>query len=564
MYFMSTGDFIQIALFLALLVGLAPLLGRYMAKVFMGERHMMQPILGWLERMVYGFAGVNPQKEQSWKGYLAALLLFNAVGFIFLLLMLLLQGVLPLNPQHLPSVKLWTAFNISVSFVTNTNWQSYGGEATLSYFSQMVGLGVQNFLSAATGLTVLIALIRGLSRRTSTDLGNFWVDLTRGTLYILLPLSIILSVLLVSDGVIQNFHSYVEVHTLEGATQLLPQGPAASQVAIKQLGTNGGGFFNANSAHPFENPTPFTNLLEMLSILIIGAALPFTFGRMVGSARQGRTLFGVMLFLFIVGLSVSLYAEYHAQAVPGAMMEGKEVRLGITNTILWSTSTTCASNGSVNGAMESISPLASLVAMVNMMLGEIIFGGVGSGLYGMLVFVLLTVFIAGLMVGRTPEYLGKKIDAFDIKMAMIAVLAPNFVALLFTAIAILIPSSSEYLGSGGPHGFSEMLYAFASAAGNNGSAFGGLNVSNSFYNIMTGLGMLIGRYGVIVPTLAIAGNLVQKKITPPSAGTFKTDNLLFAGLLVAVILVVGGLTFFPALTFGPIVEHMLMGAGVHF
>jgi K+-transporting ATPase ATPase A chain len=364
--------------------------------------------------------------------------------------------------------------------------------------------------------------------------------------------------------VVQNFHSYTTVQTLEGAHQLIPQGPAASQVAIKQLGSNGGGFFNANSAHPFENPTPFTNLLEMLSILLLAAALPFTYGKMVGNIRQGRIIFYVMLFLMLVGLGASLYSEYTSHAALGSMMEGKETRLGITNSIIWSVATTNASNGSVNAMMDSLSPLSGMVSMVNMMLGEVIFGGVGAGMYGMLVFVLLTVFIAGLMVGRTPEYLGKKIDAYDIKMAMIAVLAPNFVVLVFSAIAVSLSQGLGSLNNSGPHGFSEILYAFTSAAGNNGSAFGGLNANTPFYNIMIGLGMLIGRFGIIIPVMAIAGNLAQKKITPPSAGTFKTDNILFAGLLICVILIVGGLTFFPALALGPIVEHLLMNAGVTF
>lgn len=561
---MTTADFIQIAIYVGLLVVLAPLLGKYMARVFTGKKHFMLPALGWLERLCYRTIGVDSNKEQDWKSYLWALLLFNLFGFIFLFVLLMCQGFLPLNPQHLPSLDPFLAFNTTASFVTNTNWQSYGGENTLSYLSQMLGLGVQNFVSAATGFTVILALIRGLSRKSTTLLGNFWVDLTRSTLYVLLPLAIILSVALVSEGTIQNFNSYTEVHTLQGATQVIPQGPAASQIAIKQLGSNGGGFFNTNSSHPFENPTPFTNLLEMLSLLLLAAALPFTYGKMVGNIKQGRIIFGVMLVLFLAGLSLSMYSEYSAHAPHAAMMEGKETRLGLTNSILWSVSTTCASNGSVNAMHDSLSPLSGMVSMVNMMLGEVIFGGVGAGLYGILIFVFLTVFIAGLMVGRTPEYLGKKIDAYDIKMSMVAVLAPNFVVLVFSAIAVMLPSALTSLNNAGPHGFSEILYAFTSAAGNNGSAFAGLNANTPFYNTMIGLGMLIGRFGIIVPVMAIAGNLAQKKITPPSAGTFRTDNMLFAGLLITVILIVGGLTFFPALSLGPIVEHLLMNAGVTF
>lgn len=561
---MTTADFIQIAIYVGLLVVLAPLLGKYMARVFTGKKHFMLPALGWLERLCYRTIGVDSNKEQDWKSYLWALLLFNLFGFIFLFVLLMCQGFLPLNPQHLPGLDPFLAFNTTASFVTNTNWQSYGGENTLSYLSQMLGLGVQNFVSAATGFTVILALIRGLSRKSTTLLGNFWVDLTRSTLYVLLPLAIILSVALVSEGTIQNFNSYTEVHTLQGATQVIPQGPAASQIAIKQLGSNGGGFFNTNSSHPFENPTPFTNLLEMLSLLLLAAALPFTYGKMVGNIKQGRIIFGVMLVLFLAGLSLSMYSEYSAHAAHAAMMEGKETRLGLTNSILWSVSTTCASNGAVNAMHDSLSPLSGMVSMVNMMLGEVIFGGVGAGLYGILIFVFLTVFIAGLMVGRTPEYLGKKIDAYDIKMSMVAVLAPNFVVLVFSAIAVMLPSALTSLNNAGPHGFSEILYAFTSAAGNNGSAFAGLNANTPFYNTMIGLGMLIGRFGIIVPVMAIAGNLAQKKITPPSAGTFRTDNMLFAGLLITVILIVGGLTFFPALSLGPIVEHLLMNAGVTF
>lgn len=450
--------------------------------------------------------------------------------------------------------------------MTNTNWQGYAGETTLSYFVQMIGLTVQNFVSAATGIAVLLALVRGLSRKTSDKLGSFWTDITRSTLYILLPLSILFAVVLVGQGVVQNFKTYDTVQTLQGATQLIPQGPAASQIAIKQLGTNGGGFFNANSAHPFENPTPFSNFLEMLALLLIPAALTYTYGKMVGSTRQGWTIFMAMLILLLIGLSISLYAEYSSNPIFGKLplMEGKETRFGITNSVLWSTSTSAASNGSVIAMHDSLSPLAGMVAMINLMLGEIIFGGVGAGLYGIVIFVILTVFIAGLMVGRSPEYLGKKIQKFEVQMAIIAVLAPNIVILLFAAWASVSGPGLSSLNNAGPHGLSEILYAYSSAAGNNGSAFAGLNANTIFYNLTLGIGMLIGRFGIIIPVLAIAGSMVKKNITPTSAGTFHTDNWLFLGLLIAVILIVGGLTHFPALSLGPILEHLLMNNGVTF
>jgi K+-transporting ATPase ATPase A chain len=471
-----------------------------------------------------------------------------------------------LNPAHLQNVSWHSAFNTAVSFMTNTNWQGYAGETTLSFFVQMIGLTVQNFVSAATGIAVLLALIRGISRKTTDRIGNFWTDLTRSTLYVLLPLSIVLAVLLVGQGVVQNFKAHDTIQTIQGTEQIIPMGPAASQIAIKQLGSNGGGFFNANSAHPFENPTPFSNLLEMLAILLIPASLTYTYGKMVGSVRQGWIIFSVMMILLISGLAISLYAEYSANPVYGnlPLMEGKETRFGITNSVLWSTITTAVSSGSVNAMHASLSPLAGMVAMVNIMLGEVIFGGVGAGLYGMVIFIFLTVFIAGLMVGRTPEYLGKKIEALEVKMAILAILAPSFVILIFTAWASVSQAGLSSLYNAGPHGFSEMLYAFSSAAGNNGSAFAGLNANTVFYNLTLGAGMLIGRFGIIIPVLAIAGNLAGKKITPPSAGTFRTDNWLFIGLLIAVILIVGGLTFFPALSLGPIIEHLLLNSGITF
>ncbi|MCK9639483.1 MAG: potassium-transporting ATPase subunit KdpA [Prolixibacteraceae bacterium] len=563
---MTIQDFIQIILFFTLLIGLTPILGNFMYKVFTGSKHFMLPAFGWLERLTYKSSGINPDEETNWKSYTFNLLMFNLVGFIFVFLIQLFQAQLPLNPANLPNVSWHSAFNTSVSFMTNTNWQGYAGETTLSYFVQMIGLAVQNFVSAATGIAVLLALVRGLARKTTDQLGNFWTDLTRSTLHVLLPLSILFAVVLVGQGVVQNFKTYDTVQTLQGATQVIPQGPAASQIAIKQLGTNGGGFFNANSAHPFENPTPFSNLLELLAILLIPAALTYTYGKMVGSTRQGWTIFAAMLILLVVGLSISLYAEYSTNPIFGKLplMEGKETRFGITNSVLWSTSTSAASNGSVNAMHDSLSPLAGMVAMINLMLGEVIFGGVGAGLYGMVIFVILTVFIAGLMVGRTPEYLGKKIQKFEVQMAIIAVLAPNIVILLFAAWASVSSPGLSSLNNAGPHGLSEILYAFSSAAGNNGSAFAGLNANTVFYNLTLGFGMLIGRFGIIVPVLAIAGSMAGKKITPSSAGTFHTDNWLFIGLLIAVILIVGGLTHFPALSLGPIVEHLQMNNGITF
>jgi len=557
---MTTLDYFQIFLFIALLIGLTPVLGKFIYKVFAGEKHIMLPAFSWLEKLIYKFIKVNPDEESNWKSYTFSLLIFNFFGFLFVFLIQLFQAQLPLNPANLPNVSWHSAFNTAVSFMTNTNWQGYSGETTLSYFVQMIGLAVQNFVSAATGIAVIIAVLRGVSRKNIDKLGNFWSDLTRSTLYILLPLSILFAVVLVGQGVVQNFSSYETVHTLQGADQVLPMGPAASQIAIKQLGTNGGGFFNANSAHPFENPTPFSNFLEMLAILLIPAALTYTYGKMVGSVRQGWTIFSVMMLLFVVGLGISLYGEYSANPVFGHLssMEGKETRVGITNSVLWSTSTSAASNGSVNAMHDSLSPLAGMIAMINIMLGEVIFGGVGAGLYGMFVFIILTVFIAGLMVGRTPEYMGKKIGAFEVQMAIIANLATSLVILIFTAWAAVSSYGLSSLNNAGPHGFSEILYAFSSAAGNNGSAFAGLNANTLFYNLTLGIGMLVGRFGVIIPVLAIAGSLAKKNITPESAGTFRTDNWLFAGLLIAVILIVGGLTYFPALSLGPIVEHLLL------
>ena len=563
---MTTLELIQVILYFVFLIALTPLIGNYMFKVFNGRKHLLNVSLGLLERLTYKAAGIDPDEEQNWKSYTFSLLLFNLCGFLFLFLIQIWQSHLPLNPARLPDVSWHSAFNTAVSFMTNTDWQGYAGETTMSFFVQMSGLTVQNFVSAATGIAVLLALIRGLSRKTTDQIGNFWVDLTRSAIYVLLPLSILFAIVLAGQGVIQNFNSPRIVQTLAGKTQEIPMGPVASQIAIKQLGTNGGGYFNANSAHPFENPTPFSNFIEMLAILLIPSSLTYTYGKMTGSIRHGWTVFSVMFILLLAGLSISFYAEYHGNPLFGndPLMEGKETRFGIANSIIWSTATTAASNGSVNAMHDSLTPLAGMIAMLNLMLGEVVFGGVGAGLYGMVIFIILTVFIAGLMVGRTPEYLGKKIEAFEVKMTLIAILAPGIMILLFTAWACVSSNGLAGLNNSGPHGFSEILYAFSSAAGNNGSAFAGLNSNTVFYNLTLGIVMLVGRFGVIVPVLAIAGNLARKNITPASSGTFRTDNWLFITLLIGVILIVGGLTFFPALSMGPIIDHLLMTKGVTF
>ncbi len=557
---------IKLLIFLIILVVLAPLLGKYMAVVFTGENHILKPVFGWLERLVYRISGINSKEEMNWKTYTFGVLIFNLFGMLFLFIIQLCQAFLPLNTENLPNVSWHLAFNTAASFTTNTNWQSYAGENTLSYLVQMLGLTVQNFVSAATGIAVVLALMRGLTRKTTDLLGNFWVDLTRSVVYILLPMSMILTILLVGQGVVQTFSHYVTATTLQGAEQVIALGPAASQIAIKQLGTNGGGFFNANSAHPFENPTPLSNFLELFAIIIISAGLVFTYGHYMKSKRQAIMIFITMLILFAIGLGISLWSEYgynHVLHVSGNM-EGKETRFGVMNSVLWSVATTSTSNGSVNAMHDSLSPLSGMVAIFNMMVGEVIFGGVGCGLYGMIIFILLTVFIAGLMVGRTPEYLGKKVEAFEVKMAIIAVLAPNIVVKLFSAIACSVSPGLSGLNNAGPHGLTEILYAFASAAGNNGSAFAGLNANTVFYNLMIGFGMIIGRFGILVPVLAIAGSMARKKITPVSSGTFKTDNWLFVLLLIGVILIIGGLTFFPPLALGPIAEHFIMNLGVTF
>ncbi|MCE1164029.1 MAG: potassium-transporting ATPase subunit KdpA [Bacteroidetes bacterium] len=557
--------FIQPAFLLLTVTLLTPPAGRYLFRVFEGKIKIPGFIKA-AETLIYRICGIRQDEEMNWKTYLWSVLAFNFAGMMLLFLLQIFQNLLPLNPQGFGSVPWDLAFNTAVSFVTNTNWQAYAGETTMSYAVQMSGLAVQNFLSAATGITVILALSRGITSRKSENLGNFWKDLVRSVLYILIPGSVIVSVLLMGQGVIQNFSQYLNVTTLEGISQTIPMGPAASQVAIKMLGTNGGGFFNSNSAHPFENPTPFSNFIEMFCILIIPAALTYAYGLKAGSKKEGWIIFGVMMFLLVSGFAVSIFSElsYNPALNTASLLEGKELRFGTVNSVLFSTITTDVSCGAVNAMHSSLSPLAGMVALVNIMLGEIIFGGVGSGLYGMLIFIFITVFIAGLMVGRTPEYLGKKIEALEIKMAIIAVLIQSAVILMFTAAASVLTQGTSSALNSGPHGFSEILYTFSSAVGNNGSAFAGLNANTVFYNILTGIAMLVGRFGVIIPVMVIAGNLGKKNISPVSAGTFRTDNYVFALLLTGVILIVGALTFFPALCLGPIAEHILMGQGVLF
>ena len=557
---MTPHDWLLVALFLGFLTALTPLLGGWMARVFTGQRHFLQRPFGPFERLVYRVAGVNPDGEMSWKRYAAALLVFDAIGLAFVFALQLAQHALPLNPAGMAGVPWPLALNTAVSFATNTNWQAYSGEATMSYLTQMLGLGVLNFLSAATGVAGVLALIRGLARRNASTLGNAWADLTRAVLYVLVPLSFVLAVILVSQGTPQTLSPCATATTLEGAQQVIPLGPAASQIAIKQLGTNGGGFFGVNSAHPFENPTPLSNFLQLLAILVLPAALTFTFGRLVGDARQGWALFATMIVLYCATLGVSLWSEYTPNPVfAGASpFEGKEVRLGVTNSILWSAATTAASNGSVNAMHGSLSPGAGGVALLNMLFGEVVFGGIGSGLYGILVFAIITVFLAGLMVGRTPEYLGKKIEAREIRLAMIAILAPASVVLAFTALGVATDAGRSAAGHAGAHGLAEIFYAFASMGNNNGSAFGSLSANSGFYNLLGALAMLVGRYAVLVPVLAIAGGLAAKKIAPPSPGTFPTTGPLFVGLLASIIVIETALTFFPALSLGPILEQGLM------
>ncbi|TAN52482.1 MAG: potassium-transporting ATPase subunit KdpA [Methylococcaceae bacterium] len=594
---MTANSLLQIALYVGVLLALVKPLGGYMAGVYEGQVRWLAP----LERGIYRLCGVSAGEEMRWTGYAVAVLLFNLLGALAVFALQRLQGDLPLNPQNLPGVSPDSAFNTAVSFATNTNWQGYSGEVTMSYLTQMLGLTVQNFVSAASGMAVLVALIRGFTRRNAGTIGNFWVDMTRSTLYILLPLSLILAVILVGQGVVQTFNPYQAVPLIEtvgyeqpktGADgqalkdaagkpvtekveaheQTLALGPAASQVAIKQLGTNGGGFFNVNSAHPFENPTPLSNFLEVLAILLIPAALCYTFGAMVGDTRQGWAILAAMTLVFVAMIFVTVPAEQSGNpalaalgvdqsagaAQSGGNMEGKDIRFGITNSALWAVATTAASNGSVNAMHDSFTPLGGMIPMWMMQLGEVIYGGVGSGLYGMIVFAVVAVFVAGLMIGRTPEYLGKKIEAYEMKMAAIVILIPPLLVLGGTAIAVLVEVGKSSVANPGAHGFSEILYAFSSAGNNNGSAFAGLSANTPFYNFMLGLAMLFARYWLMVPVLAIAGNLAAKKIVPTGPGTLPTHTPLFVGLLIGTVIIVGALTFIPALALGPVVEHLQM------
>ncbi len=601
---MTLNGILQLVFYVVVLLLLTKPFGLYMARVFEKRPvYFLDRILGPVERLTYRLCGVKLDDETDWKTYASAMLLFNFVGFLAVYILQRLQASLPLNPQHLGAVAPDSSFNTAVSFVTNTNWQGYGGETTMSYLSQMLGLTVQNFVSAATGIAILAAFIRGLARRSAQSIGSFWVDMIRSTLYIMLPLSVLLTLILVSQGVVQTFNGYQKVQLVQPVSyenpvvdangnpvldasgkqktetvtvteQTLPLGPAASQIAVKQLGTNGGGFFNVNSAHPFENPTPLANFFELLSILLISSGLTYTFGKMVGDTRQGWAVLAAMVVIFVALLGVATVAEQNGNPAfaklgvdqkasdlqAGGNMEGKETRFGIVNSTLWATATTGASNGSVNSMLDSYTPIGGLVPMWLIQLGEVIFGGVGSGLYGMLIFAIIAVFVAGLMVGRTPEYLGKKIEAFEMKMSAIAILVPPAVVLIGTAIAVVSTEGRATIWNTTPasHGFSEVLYAFSSAGNNNGSAFAGLGANTLFYNTALGIAMLFARYWVALPALAIAGSLARKKVVPPSAGTLPTHTALFVILLIGVIIIVGALTFFPALALGPIVEHLQM------
>jgi potassium-transporting ATPase potassium-binding subunit len=597
---MTGNDILQLFLYFGVLLLLAKPLGVYMARVYEGQPSGLDRVLGPVERLFYRLCGIKPEEEMGWKKYTGAVLLFSAAGLFFLYLLQRVQGMLPLNPQKFPAISPDSSFNTAVSFITNTNWQGYGGETTMSYLTQMVGLGVQNFLSAAAGMAVLVALIRGFKRHSADTIGNFWFDLTRSTLYILMPLALIWSLLLVSQGVVQTFSEYKAVSLTQTITydnpkldaqgnpiknekgnavtekaemkeQIIPLGPAASQIAIKQLGTNGGGFFNVNSAHPFENPTALSNFLEVLAILLIPAALCITFGKMVGDMRQGWALLSAMVLVLVTLMALCTWSEQGgnprfssisidqqaSNMQPGGNMEGKEARFGIVNAAIWATATTAASNGSVNSMHDSFTPMGGLYPMVLIQLGEVIFGGVGSGLYGMLVLAIITVFIAGLMVGRTPEYLGKKIEMFEMKMASVAVLVVNALVKIGTSVGVATTAGVAGVANPGPHGFSEILYAFSSAANNNGSAFAGLSANTTFYNTALGISMFLGRFWVIIPVLAIAGSLAKKKQVPAGLGTLPTHTPLFVVLLIGVIVIVGALTFMPAWALGPIAEHMM-------
>ena len=598
---MTFNGILQLLLYMVVLIALAKPLGGYMARVYTGQPMGLDRILGPLERLIYRLCGVRPEEEMGWKTYAIAMVLFNLFGFLAVYALQRLQGVLPLNPQGLGAVTPDSSFNTAASFASNTNWQGYGGEVTMSYLTQMLALTVQNFVSAASGMATLVALIRGLARHTVQTIGNFWVDLTRNTLYVLLPLSLLLALIQVSQGVVQNFSAYQTLPLFQAASyeepkldadgkplkdandkpvtetrevkeQVLPMGPAASQIAIKQLGTNGGGFFNVNSAHPFENPTPLTNFFELLAILLIPAALCYTFGVMVSDTRQGWAVLAAMTIMFVGLLALCVGSEQAgnprlaalgvdttaSDLHPGGNMEGKEVRFGIVNSALWASATTAASNGSVNSMHDSFTPLGGFVPMFLMQLGEVVYGGVGSGLYGMLIFAIIAVFVAGLMVGRTPEYLGKKIESYEMKMASLVILIPPMVVLVCTALAVVTMAGKAGPPNPGAHGFSEILYAFSSMGNNNGSAFAGLSANTPFYNLTGGLAMFVARYWLAIPTLAIAGSLASKKLVPAGLGTLPTHTPLFVVMLIGVVIIVGALTFIPALALGPIVEHLLM------
>jgi len=572
---MTANGWVQIALFGAIVIAITRPLGGYMTRVFAGERTFLWPVLRPVERAVYWCCGVDENEEQHWLIYAVAMLLFSVVGFVTLYALQRLQWYLPFNPQGQTGVAPDLAFNTSVSFVTNTNWQAYSGETTMGYLVQMAGLTVHNFVSAATGIALAMALIRGFVRREAKAIGNFWVDLTRGTLYILLPISIVVGLVLVWQGVPQNLHAYTAATTLEGVKQVIAQGPVASQEIIKELGTNGGGFFNANSAHPFENPNAITNLIELVAIFAIGAALTNVLGRMVKDERQGWAIFAAMGLLFLAGVAVCYnseaqanpaFAAFDVNSAPSALqtggnMEGKEVRFGPALSALWATVTTDTSCGAVNSMHDSYLPLGGMVPMVNMMLGEVIFGGVGSGLYGMLGFAIVAMFVAGLMVGRTPEYLGKKLEAKEVKMTILALLSLPLSILGWTALAVVLPAGLAGIANPGPHGFSEILYAYTEGTANNGSAFAGLSADTLFYNTTIAAAMLIGRFIFVIPLLAVAGSLAEKKLLAPSAGTFPTNRPLFVGLLVGVVLIIGGLTYFPAVSLGPVTEQVAMNQG---
>ena len=567
---MTANGWIQIVVYCAIILALVKPLGWYMTRVFNGERTFLSPVLRPVELGLYRLAGIEEKREQDWLTYTVAMLLFHVGGFAILYALLRLQQALPFNPQDMAAVPPDLSFNTAISFLTNTNWQNYGGESTLSYLSQMLGLTHQNFLSAATGIVLAVALVRGFARASAQTVGNFWVDVTRCTLYILLPVCVVYTLFLVWQGMPQTLGPYVEATTLEGGKQTIALGPVASQVAIKMLGTNGGGFFNANAAHPFENPTALSNLVQTLSIFALGAALTNMFGRMVGDQRQGWAILAAMGVLFIAGVLVTYWAEaagttgLNALGLSGGNMEGKEVRFGIVGSALFAVITTAASCGAVNAMHDSFTPLGGLIPLFNIQLGEIIVGGVGAGLYGMLLFVVVAIFVAGLMVGRTPEYVGKKIEAREVKMAMLAILCLPLMILGWTAVAVVLPPAVASMANPGPHGFSEVLYAYSSQTGNNGSAFAGLTGNTPFYNLTGGVAMFVGRFFVIIPAMAIAGSLAAKKTLPASSGTFPTTGTLFVGLLVGVILIIGGLTFFPALALGPVVEQLAMQANMLF